>query len=219
MRIIIAKCEIDYEGRAASSLSIGERVIIIKNDNTVLIHTENKLKPINYMTNSKSIEFHPNIVDFDTIVAKREKPFEEIINIYITELIQDIKLELTDENSFSLSGSEKDIQEYLVENPDVIEKGFKIIGIEYPTTAGKIDIFGHDKNGVNTIVEIKRVKGSQAAVGQLRRYYESLEPQFSDGLRAILISDGISAPALETLKGYGFQFLDLSHKDLFPSND
>jgi RecB family endonuclease NucS len=214
MRIIVAECEIDYDGRASSSLSTGERVIIIKNDNSVLVHTENKLKPINYMATSDIIEFYPNVVKFDTIFATRRKPHHEVISIYIRRMINDIKLELSDSEDFTLSGSERDLQIYLMENPGMIEEGFEVLAIEFPTPAGAIDIFGQDARGIPTIVEIKRVKGSQAAAGQLKRYHDSLVEDYEGDLRAILISDGISLPALRTLERYGFTHLNLSARDI-----
>ena len=214
MRILVAECEIDYEGRAVSSLSSGERIIIIKNDSTLLIHTETNLKPINYMPKSDLIEFYPNVVEFNTIIATRRKP-REVITIYITNMISDIKLTLKDNENFMLSGSERDLQLRLADNPEEIEEGFKVIDIEFSTPAGAIDIFGQDANGNYVIVEIKRVKGSQAAVSQLKRYYDSLKREYKP-LKALLISDGITAPALKTLKKYKFFYKELSAHEAQP---
>lgn len=207
MRILIAECEIDYEGRARSTLSIGERVIIIKGDNTVLIHTEGGLKPINYMVASSSIEFFPNIVEFNTIIARRKKPHSETITIHINNLFFDSKISLKDDKNFILSGSEKDLQDFIFDNPDWVEEGFTILEKEFNSSAGAVDLLGIDKRGVYTLIELKRVKGSQAAVGQLRRYYDSLISEYKE-LRCILVADGISAPALNTLNNYGFEFLN-----------
>lgn len=213
MRIIVAECEIDYEGRAASSLSSGERIIIIKNDNTLLIHTENKLKPINYMPKSTIIEYTPNIISFDTITAIRQKPYE-IITIYIKKMIQDIKLELKDSEDFILMGSEKNLQDYFKANPEDIEPGCNVLETEFKTPAGNIDIWAQDINSRFVIIELKRVKGSLAAVSQLKRYYDALLPDYPE-LRGILFADGISAPAFELLEKYGFEFQNVDIQKVF----
>ncbi len=212
MRIIIADCEIDYEGRASSSLSSGERIILIKNDNTILIHTENNFKPINYMPKSDLIEFRPNIVDFNTISAIRKRP-HETITVYIKKMLHDIKIVLKDEEDFLLKGSEKDLQEYLYDNPSKIHPQFRMIGKEYQTAAGSVDLFGINEQERYTVIEIKRVKGSLASVSQLKRYHDTLSQEYNN-LHAILISDGITPSALNLLNRYGFQHINLSVRDI-----
>jgi hypothetical protein len=76
---------------------------------------------------------------------------------------------------------EKDLQNFLAKNLQIIETGLKlyededITGIEYPAGNRFIDILAVDKNNDFVIIELKVSKGYDRVIGQLLRYVAWIE--------------------------------------------
>jgi RecB family endonuclease NucS len=51
--------------------------------------------------------------------------------------------------------SEKELENLLVENPEAIERGMKILGRQIQTDTGPLDILAVDEDGVLTLIELK----------------------------------------------------------------
>ena len=49
MRILVARCEIAYHGRAVTRLGAGDRTILFKDDGSLCVHADKGFKPLNYM--------------------------------------------------------------------------------------------------------------------------------------------------------------------------
>src|SRR5688500_15596714 len=57
MRLIVARCSVDYTGRLTAHLPEALRLIIVKADGSVLVHADaGGYKPLNWMTPPTAIE-------------------------------------------------------------------------------------------------------------------------------------------------------------------
>ena len=170
MLTLVGECEVEYDGRASSHLPPGERLVILKPDGTLLVHRDEQRKPVNWQPSGST---HSARLDGDRLIVEsvRTSPHEEI-EITFEALIQASLLELDDTSGLALEGSEEDLRQRILENPDVLEDGFQAMMTERETAAGAIDIYGQDADGTPTAVELKRRRVGPDAVGQLNRYVE-----------------------------------------------
>ena len=199
-------CEIWYSGRAESYLPEGDRLIIIKADNTLIVHQPTGNNPINYMKpNTKhTFNFDKGVL----FINSRNSNLKEFLDIKISQVhfVQSHKLE--DGQSIQIQGTEQDMSDMLYAHPELIETGFKPFSQEEHTKFGFIDLFGTDKEGKMTVVECKRYNADLAAVSQLRRYVEKIKD--SKGIievRGIIASPKISDNAKRMLEHWGFNWV------------
>lgn len=211
MITIFARCEINYEGRAKSKLSIGDRLILIKPDGTLLVHEDKKREPINWQPPGSKII---NTLDGEKlkIVSKRDKPREILeINIYNVFFIAFARVT---RGHFELIGSEKSMVDAVMKNPSIIEEGLKIVRREANTPFGYVDLVGIDRDGNTVLMEFKRGTATLSAVMQLIRYIEYYS-KFAEGhLRGIIVAPDITDYALFLLKSRGLEFRKVNPKDL-----
>jgi len=200
-----ARCEVWYSGRAESYLPLGDRVIIIKADNTLLIHQPEGNNPVNYMKGQTKHSM--SFSDGKLFLNCRNLSQKEFLDIRIDSVhfFQSHKLE--DGKSICIEGTEKDMAEMLMHKPELIEEGFRPLNMEEHTKYGFIDVFGHDKDRVLTVIECKRYSGDLKAVSQLRRYVEKIKSAKGiDTVRGILACPKMSDNALKMLTDFGFEF-------------
>jgi RecB family endonuclease NucS len=204
--IITACCRVSYEGRAKSTLESGDRVIIIKPDGSFLVHKSEKRNPVNWQPPGSNVRVH---VENELIVLKslRNKP-KELLEVEISKTHVIMYFILRDYNDLNLIGSEEDMGNYIYENPDVIEDGFKPIAREKSISNGIIDILGKDKNGNIVVLELKRGRATLDAVSQLKRYTDNLSEE-NRNLRGILVAPSVTESAFKLLTGYGLEFREV----------
>ncbi len=204
--VIAARCKVRYSGRAESFLPLGDRIILIKADNTLIVHQPEGNNPINYMKPRSSFDIHCE--DQKLFLNAKNSPLKEFLDIEISRVHFLNSHALEDGHSIILNGTEKDMSDMLFDNPELIEKGFKPLSREEHTKYGFIDLFGYDKNKILTVIECKRFTADLKAVDQLRRYVEKVKK--SKGLkeiRGIIAAPGISANAEKMLKDWGFSYV------------
>jgi len=206
--IITCKCSVKYSGRAESHLLEGDRIIIIKADNTLLVHQPTGNNPINYMKSNTS---HDLVLEDGKIVLKARNQFlKESMDIKISRIYFFNSYKLEDGQNILITGTESDMAKMIYDNPEKIEKGFKPVSQEEQTKYGFIDVMGVDSNGILTVVECKRYSADLSAVTQLRRYVEKL--MISKGIskvRGILAAPKITPNALNMLKDWGYSFVSV----------
>ncbi len=205
---IFGECEVQYDGRAASYLGPGDRLIILKPDGTLLVHAYDNHKPRNWQPPGC---VHTCTVDRgDTYITSIRKNPAETINIRFSTVHTVQRLSMDDDEELTLWGSEEDLKQRVLDNPDLIEPGFIISNDEYTTDAGEIDIFGEDANNTPTVVELKRSNAGVEAVRQLRSYVDALYRETThDHIRGIIGSTGISDRSLQYLHEEGFEHVEL----------
>ncbi|QIW25076.1 DUF91 domain-containing protein [Sulfolobus sp. S-194] len=201
---LFGDCEIQYEGRAYSHASLASRLIIIKVDGSVIVHEHTKREPINWQPPGSAIvvKKESGVLSIESI---RKRPKERL---YIT-LRRVYYLTSAEVNSgnFDIKGTEKDIVGLVLENPNLIEEGFKPIQREYRIPYGIVDLFGYDKFGTPFVLEFKRSKATLQAVSQLHRYYMFFLESYGKA-RGALVSPGISEKALNLIEKLGLEYID-----------
>ena len=167
MRLVIARCSVDYDGRLAAHLPEAIRLIMIKADGCVAIHADGgAYKPLNWMNAPNRLTEKD---DTWTVV----NPAGERLIITIHELVSDTAHDLGDDPGLDKDGVEAHLQVLLATSPEVLGEGFRLVRREYPTDIGPVDLLCRDPEGNVIAVEIKR-RGEIAGVEQLTRYLQFL---------------------------------------------
>ncbi|MEM4779948.1 MAG: endonuclease NucS [Halalkalicoccus sp.] len=208
---LFGECTVEYDGRAASSLGPGERHVMCKPDGTTLVHTAEGQKPINWQPPGSEqlvrIEKGELVLE-----SRRTNPSEELA-VRFSRIVHLAVFE-TDAESSSLSvrGTEADMKRRILQEPELIEAGFRPLATERDTPAGAVDIYGEDAEGATVVLELKRRRVGPDAVGQLNRYVEALERDLHAGVevRGILVAPSVTDRARELLATRGLEFVSLS---------
>ncbi|MBS3815733.1 MAG: endonuclease NucS [Hadesarchaea archaeon] len=205
--ILVGSCIVNYKGRAGSVLPEGERVIMLKPDGTLLVHKKEKREPVNW--NPPGCEARVEIGSEGLqIISRRSKPKESIL-ILFKELKLATSFELIDEEELQLVGSESDLVDTVMANPDLIEEGFKPLEREKTTRYGVIDLYGVDAEDNGVVVELKRSKITPPAVWQIGRYINELEKKLEKKIRGILAAPQITSSALELVRKQDLEYVKM----------
>ena len=198
-------CEITYSGRAEASLGRGDRLLVLKADGTVLVHQPESSVPINYMKAGSAVSVEE--VDDHLLVRVAHATEKSTLEIEVFRVYECVARELLDGQRQDLSGHERDMSDWIRDNPVSVGDGFRPIAREEHTDVGFIDVFGHDGNGGFVVVECKRVTASLTAVDQLRRYVERVKAiRGMERVRGVLAAPAITPNALEMLLSWGFEY-------------
>jgi hypothetical protein len=205
--LVVANCSVSYSGRAEAFLDFGDRIIIIKPDKTLLVHQPSGNNAVIYM---KPQTQHLFIDDSDELILKSTNIIlHECVEIVIKEILNISSCIMNDSEKVQLWGTEKDMSDYIYDNPILIAKDFNPVSREEQTKYGFIDVFGHDKNNNLIVIECKRTKAGPSAPQQLRRYIERLAK--SKGIsvkkiKGIVAASDITKNAKHMTKELGYKF-------------
>ena len=189
MRLVIARCTVDYDGRLTAHLPEAERLIMVKADGCVAIHADGgAYKPLNWMN-------APNRLIEDGSEWRVVSPKGETLTITLHEVISDTSRDLGVDPGLIKDGVEAHIQELLANDPTSIGKGYKLVRREYPTSIGPVDLLCRDEDDGVIAVEVKR-RGEIDGVEQLSRYLEFLnqDPRLSP-VRGVFVAQEIKPQA------------------------
>jgi RecB family endonuclease NucS len=169
MRLLVARCSVDYTGRLTAHLPEALRLVIIKADGSVLVHADaGGYKPLNWMTPPTVVEEEPG-----RIVVRKHKG-EDQLEIRLAEVLSDVTHAMDfDAARLEKDGVESDLQVALAEAPEWCGEGFRLVRREWPTDIGPVDLMCRDPDDGWVAVEIKRI-GTIDAVEQLSRYLERI---------------------------------------------
>jgi endonuclease len=212
MRLLVARCRVVYSGRLSALLPEAIRLIMLKADGSVLVHADcGGYKPLNWMTPPTAIDFEGDPVD-RIVVRKRAGVAEDRLEIDVSELLSDVSVELDQAAGLEKDGVEDHLQQALAEQPDVLERGLRLVRREWQTDIGPVDLLCRDSEEGWVAVEVKRVATIEA-VEQLTRYLERirLDPTRS-GCRGILAAERLKPQALTlaTARGIACVEVDLT---------
>ena len=167
MRLVIARCQVDYAGRLTAHLPMATRLLLVKADGSVSVHSDDRAyKPLNWMSPPCWLIEEPG-----TWVIQN-KAGEKLV-ITLEEVMHDSKHELGAEPGLVKDGVEAHLQVLLAEHITTLGDGYSLVRREYPTAIGPVDILCRDNAGATVAVEIKR-RGEIDGVEQLTRYLELL---------------------------------------------
>ena len=168
MRLVIARCHVDYVGRLTAHLPLATRLIMLKADGSVSIHADDRAyKPLNWMNPPC------RLVEDEGRWTVTAKTGEQLI-IVLEEVISDTAHELGVDPGLEKDGVEAHLQELLAARCDVIAAGLVLVRREYPTDIGPVDLLCRDADGRAVAIEIKR-RAEIDGVEQLARYLERLD--------------------------------------------
>lgn len=202
--ISFIQCSITYSGRAEAYLERGDRIFIVKSDDTILIHQPEGASPINYMRAGSTIAFEKLEHHLLMHITNPDKSF---LDVEVFRIYDVATRKLEDGQKQELAGNERDMSDYIRDNPLLISKDFTPISREEQTDVGFIDVFGHDKSGHLVVIECKRITASLNAVDQLRRYVERvMQIKGTTKVHGLIAAPSITPNALEMLKSYKYTF-------------
>jgi RecB family endonuclease NucS len=167
VRLVIARCQVDYVGRLTAHLPMANRLLLIKADGSVSVHSDDRAyKPLNWMSPPCWLIEDPGVW------TVQNKAGEKLV-ISIEEVMHDFKHELGVEPGLVKDGVEAHLQVLLAEHVTTLGDGWSLVRREFPTPIGPVDLMCRDSAGVSVAVEIKR-RGEIDGVEQLTRYLELL---------------------------------------------
>jgi hypothetical protein len=167
MRLVFARCTVDYEGRLTAHLPEATRLIMIKSDGCVAIHADGgAYKPLNWMN-------APNKIVEEEGIWRVSNPKGEMLIITLHEIFSDLTHEMGTDPGLQKDGVEAHLQELLADDPSFLVEGLELIKREYPTDLGPVDLLCRTSKGETVAVEIKR-RGEIDGVEQLTRYLDFL---------------------------------------------
>lgn len=208
MRLVIARCSVDYEGRLNAHLPIADRLIMVKADGCVAVHADGgAYKPLNWMNApSQLIE---TAKEWTITNAKGEK-----LIIHIESVISDTAYDLGVDPGLQKDGVEIHLQELLAEEPDNIEDGLLLVRREYPTSIGPVDLLCRDHEGQAVAIEVKR-RGEIDGIEQLARYLEFLnkDPNLQP-VRGVFVAQEIKPQAKVLANARGITCVEVDYDEL-----
>jgi endonuclease len=209
VRLIVARCEVRYSGRLTAVLPMALRLIMLKDDGSVMVHADTGgYKPQNWMTPPTVIEEDPGRI----VVRKRAGATEDRLDIDVEEVLSDVVHDMGEAADLEKDGVERDLQAALAAAPEHCGEGFRLVRREWPTDIGPVDLMCRDGDDEYVAVEIKRV-GTIDAVEQLSRYLERLriDPAFAS-CRGVLAAQTVrpQARVLAEARGIAWVEVDLA---------
>ncbi|QWF23837.1 endonuclease NucS [Nocardioides sp. LMS-CY] len=173
MRLVVARCQVDYAGRLTAHLPMATRVLMIKADGSVLVHSDGgSYKPLNWMSPPCTLREGTN--DDGQVEWTVSNPkSDDTLRILIEEIHHESNHDLGVDPGLRKDGVEKHLQELLAEHPATLAPGLTLVRREFPTAIGPVDLMCRDADGASVAVEIKR-RGEIDGVEQLTRYLELL---------------------------------------------
>jgi RecB family endonuclease NucS len=208
MRLLVARCEVEYTGRLTAFLPESTRLVMLKADGSVLVHADaGGYKPLNWMTPETIVDDEGDRI----IVRKRSGRSEDRLEIRLLEVLSDVTHDMGEAAGLEKDGVERDLQEALADHPDWLERNLRLVRREWPTDIGPVDLMCRDSAGGWVAVEIKRI-GTIDAVEQLGRYLECIRVDPAKAsCRGILAAGELrpQAVALATTRGIDCVWVDL----------
>jgi endonuclease len=180
VRLLIARCQVDYAGRLTAHLPMAIRLILVKADGSVSIHADDRAyKPLNWMS-------PPCTLDEGDGMWTVANPAGERLVITLDEVLHDSEHELGVDPGLVKDGVEAHLQELLAEHVETLGPGWRLVRREYPTAIGPVDLLCRDDEGATVAVEVKRrgeIDGSKSSVPTARHW--AVEVKRVAGLEAV----------------------------------
>jgi endonuclease len=204
VRLVIARCQVDYVGRLTAHLPMAIRLILVKADGSVSIHADDRAyKPLNWMSPPCRLEEADGVWTVANPVGER-------LVITLAEVLHDSSHELGTDPGLVKDGVEAHLQALLADHVETLGTGWRLVRREYPTAIGPVDLLCRDESGATVAVEVKR-RGEIDGVEQLTRYVELLnrDPLLAP-VRGLFIAQEIKPQArtLASDRGIGCLTLD-----------
>jgi endonuclease len=213
MRLVVVTCTVDYVGRLSAHLPLATRLLMVKADGSVSIHSDGRAyKPLNWMS-------PPCLLAEEAgrwVVTGKSG---ETLTIEIEEVLSDTSFDLGVDPGLTKDGVESHLQELLAAQMQVLGEGWRLVRREYPTAIGPVDLMCRDAEGAAVAIEIKR-RGEIDGVEQLSRYLELLnrDPLLAP-VRGIFAAQEIRPQARVLAQDRGISCLILDYQAMRGTDD
>jgi endonuclease len=206
VRLIVARCEVRYSGRLSAYLPESTRLLIFKDDGSVLVHADaGGYKPLNWMTPPTVFEEGEDTL----VVRKRAGKSEDRLEIRLLEVLSDVTHEMGEAAALEKDGVERELQEELAAQPAALGEELHLVRREWPTDLGPVDLMCRDEESGWVAVEVKRVAGIDA-VEQLSRYLERIQVDTARaGCRGILAAQRFRRQAVTLAEARGIRCVEV----------
>jgi endonuclease len=219
VRLVIALCAVDYSGRLSAHLPLATRLLMLKNDGSILVHSDSgSYKPLNWMNPPCTIvveEPSAEAAEFGVIEVWKvqQKKTEDVLKVSIHEIIADVAHELGDDPGLIKDGVEAHLQVLLAEQITLVHEEATLVRREYMTAIGPVDILARDSSG-SIAVELKR-RGDIDGVEQLTRYLELMnrDPLLAP-VRGVFAAQEIKPQARKLAEDRGIECLVLDYDEM-----
>jgi RecB family endonuclease NucS len=219
MRLVIALCAVDYSGRLSAHLPLATRLLMLKNDGSILVHSDSgSYKPLNWMNPPCTIvveEPSAEAAEFGVIEVWKvqQKKTEDVLKVSIHEIIADVAHELGEDPGLIKDGVEAHLQVLLAEQITLVHEEATLVRREYMTAIGPVDILARDSSG-SIAVELKR-RGDIDGVEQLTRYLELMnrDPLLAP-VRGVFAAQEIKPQARKLAEDRGIECLVLDYDEM-----
>lgn len=209
----VGECEVKYQGRARSVMALGERLVLLKPDGTLLIHNASKAKPVNWQPPGAT--FSVAVQEGRLVLTSHRLKPEELVQVTFEKVAMLLSLPLRDGAELSLLGSEDDLQQLLYQQPQLVEIGFVPRRRERGSEMGFYDLDGDDSEGRRLVVEVKRGTAGVSEAQQLWRYVERLRKS-NGAVRGMLVAPTVAPKARTLLAEHGLEWKELDWSRLLP---
>ena len=198
----------DYVGRLTAHLPTALRLLMVKADGSVLVHSDTGgYKPLNWMSPPCRLAES----DSEWVVTGKAG---ETLTVRIDEVISDTSFVLGEDPGLVKDGVEAHLQELLAAQLGVLGEGWRLVRREYPTAIGPVDLMCRDATGVSVAIEVKR-RGELDGVEQLSRYLELLnrDPLLAP-VRGVLAAQEIRPQARVLARDRGIRCVTLDYESM-----
>ncbi len=186
MRLVIARCSVDYVGRLTAHLPLAVRLLLVKADGSVSVHADDRAyKPLMWMS--------PPCTLADEAGTWTVSGKDGDLVITVDEVLSDVTHELGRDPGLRKDGVEKHLQELLADQCQVLGTGWTLVRREYPTDIGPVDLLCRDETGAHVLVEVKR-HAEIDGVEQLSRYLQRVRTVLGD-VRGVLAAQSFKPQA------------------------
>jgi len=208
MRIVVAECTVDYEGRLNAHLPMATRLVMVKADGCVAVHADGgAYKPLNWMNS-------PNHLVEEDGRWTVTNPKGETLTITFGDVHFETSYEMGEDPGLQKDGVELELQRLLAETPELMEEGLELIRREYPTPIGPVDLLCRDQAGSVVAIEVKR-RGEIDGVEQLTRYLEFLNrDERLAPVRAVFVAQIIKPQARTLAEDRGIDCIEVDYDEL-----
>lgn len=216
MIVINGLCLAIFDGRIKSFLPLGDRILIVKKDESLILHGSKGVKPLNWqLPGAGKINY---FFEKGKLIVRTHRPkTKEDLEIVFEEIFHTIIYDAHDNASLSIYGSESDLSNYLFEHPEIIDSDFQPTAREFETPFGFLDLRGVDKNGNIIIIEVKKRNATPQDAHQLKRYVEYFKKVEKVDVRGILVAQGFSIKVMNILNVNKLEAVEVPWQEIFPA--
>ena len=205
MRLVIARCSVDYVGRLTAHLPPAVRLLLVKADGSVSVHADDRAyKPLMWMS-------PPCTLSEADDVTVTNKAGEQLV-ITVEEVLSDVSHALGSDPGLVKDGVEKHLQELLADRCHVLGTGWTLVRREFPTDIGPVDLLCRDEGGAHVAVEVKR-HAEIDGVEQLTRYLQRLSTVLGE-VRGVLAAQSFKPQAKVLAADRGIVCVQLDYDEL-----